>query len=316
VAVWAALGGLGSRRIAAGEPGELAPGSGPRAISTWSFGDRANRAALAALARGDAPLDAAVEGVAVIEADPDVRSVGYGGLPNVEGDVELDAAVMDGAHLEAGAVAGLQGYAHPAAVARRVMEATPHVMLVGRGAARFAAEQGFERSKLLTPESRREWRERRRDARRVGHDTLGLLLRDAGGALAGVCTTSGLAFKLPGRVGDSPLVGCGVYCDDRAGAAAATGVGEEVIKVCGSYQVVEHMRAGMAPGEAIRRVLQRIVARVDRHGEIPHVGMVALRADGAMGFASTIPSFDAAVSHDGRQEVLAAPTLFDAPQGS
>ena len=320
LAAWAALGAVASARGGEGDALEeplaasLSPGAGPRAISTWSFGVRANREALRRLDAGATALDAAVAGAMVVEGDPTVDSVGYGGLPNIEGDVELDAAVMEGGTLEAGSVAGLRGFKHPVAVARRVMDRTPHVMLVGRGAARFAVQQGFAREKLLTPDSKRAWRERRAEAAPYGHDTLGLLVLDGAGALAAVCTTSGLALKLPGRVGDSPLVGSGVYCDGRAGAAAATGIGEEVIKVCGSYQVVEFMRRGMAPGEAIHRVLQRVVRRVERNGAPPHVAMVALRADGAMGFASTVPPFDAAVSVRGSHEVHEAPTMF-VPQG-
>ena len=264
---------------------------------------------------GADPLDAVVAGVNIVERDPNDRSVGYGGLPNVDGVVELDAAVMDGSTLDAGAVAGLRGIKHPVAVARKVMDESAHVLLVGEGAQRFALRHGFKKENLLTDEAKRQWQKSLASGGKPrGHDTLGLVAMSRSGEMAAVCTTSGQAFKLPGRVGDSPLIGDGLYCDGRVGGAVATGLGEEVIKVCGSYQVVEFMRQGVAPDEAVRRVLQRIADRNSGKPEMPFVGMVALRADGAVGFASTTPAFQAAVSRGGSHQLLDAPSLLPAAE--
>ena len=287
-----------------------APGS-PRVISTWDFGLAANAVALGILERGGTPLDAAERGVMVPEGDPEVQSVGYGGLPNVEGVVELDAAIMDGDRLEAGSVASVQGIKHPIAVARKVMDETPHVLLVGDGARRYAIEQGFPIEDLLTPEAKERWEREGRVGRAAaaGHDTIGMVTLAADGRMAAACTTSGLGWKMPGRVGDSPLIGHGLYCDSKAGGAAATGVGEEVIKVCGSYQVVEFMRQGIEPDEAVRRVIERIVAR-NPANRAELIAFVALRADGEYGYASTIEGYSVAISGGGRHEVVKGPNLY------
>jgi len=287
--------------------------AGVSVISTWDFGETANREAERVLAAGGSALDAVEHGVRVVEADPEVTSVGYGGIPNLLGVVELDAAIMDGRTREAGSVAGLQGFMHPISVARAVMERTEHVLLVGDGARHFALQQGFNEQNLLTPASLERWkRMRARPAADTpaNHDTIGLLARAADGTMAVACTTSGLALKLPGRVGDSPLVGHGLYCDGEVGGAAATGVGEEVIKVCGSYQVVEFMRQGVEPQEAVERVLRRILRRDSANRE-RMVGFVALRADGRTGYASTLPGFKAAISRNGKREIAAAPSLIE-----
>jgi len=273
----------------------------------------ANREAHRVLGENGRILDAVQRGVMLVEADPSNESVGYGGLPNRDGVVELDAAIVDGATLEAGSVAALRGIRNPVAVARLVMEKTPHVMLVGDGAQEFALENGFKKEKLLTPESRRRWKEMKAnpDGAARGHDTIGMVALDRNGSMAAACTTSGLAWKLPGRVGDSPLIGDGLYCDQKAGGAAATGVGEEVIKVCGSYQVVEFMRQGVEPDEAIRRVLHRIVRREGYDPE-DNIAFVALRADGEVGYGSILPGFQAAVSRGSDHRLLDAPSLRSA----
>src|SRR5438067_12308707 len=230
-------------------------------VATWPFGQTAVKAAAPLLRQGRPALDAALAGAQAVEDDPKVTSVGYGGLPNAIGTVQLDACVMDGQSLSCGAVAGLENIRHPAAVARRVMEKTPHVLLVGEGARWFALQQGFALDTLLTPESVKKWEQRKPRAERpapppvppgsaADHDTVTVLALDQKGHLGGVCTTSGLAHKLPGRVGDSPLIGAGLYVDDSAGAAGATGVGEEIIRIGGSVLVVESMRAGRSPQEA------------------------------------------------------------------
>jgi N4-(beta-N-acetylglucosaminyl)-L-asparaginase len=293
---------------------ETAPETSPGpagVISTWNFGATANAEAERVLAGGGSALDAVERGVRLVEADPEVTSVGFGGIPNRLGVVELDAAIMDGRTREAGAVAGLQGFMHPISVARAVMVGTEHVLLVGEGARRFALERGFKEQDLLTPASLEEWK--RRQAAEAhdtpeDHDTIGLIARAADGTMAVACTTSGLALKLPGRVGDSPLIGHGLYCDDEAGGATATGVGEEVIKVCGSYQVVEFMRQGLDAQEAVERVLKRVLRR-DSANRDRQVGFVALRADGQVGYGSTIPGFEAAISRGGKREVVKAQSL-------
>lgn len=283
---------------------------GHRILSTHPGGVAANRAALEILSRGGSALDAAEGGVMVAEADPRDHSVGLGGLPNIQGIVELDAALMDGTTLEAGAVAALRDIKHPVAVARKVLQETPHVLLVGAGAQRFALQHGFHKENLLTPEARKAW-EHRRD-QKIGdagnHDTMGMVVLATDGSMAASCTTSGIAWKIPGRVGDSPLVGHGLYCDGEAGGAAATGLGEEVIKVCGSYQVVEFMRQGMLPQDAARRVLQRMVRR-EPLNRSRFLGFVAMRADGEMGYASTTAGFSVAVTMAGKTRLEKASTL-------
>jgi isoaspartyl peptidase/L-asparaginase-like protein (Ntn-hydrolase superfamily) len=292
--------------------GARAEPGGPRIVSTHPAGVAANARALEVFRAGGSALDAAQQGVMVTEADPTNDSVGYGAWPNARGVIELDAAVMDGDSMNAGAVAGLRSILHPIAVARKVMEETPHVLLVGDGALRFALSRGFPKQNLMTPEMRRRWKEfsKGRASRSASnHDTIGMVTRDAEGTMAAVCTTSGLRGKLPGRVGDSPLVGHGLYCDQRAGGAAATGVGEEIIKVCGSYQVVEFMRQGMTPSEAIRRVVERILRRDDgNRGKL--FGFVAMRADGEIGHGALVPGFQAAVTTGGATELRDAESLL------
>jgi len=284
---------------------------GPCVISTWDFGVAANRRAWETLQQGGTALDAAEQGVRVTEADPEISSVGLGGLANSEGIVELDASIMDGNRLEAGSVASLQNILHPVSVARLVMTETPHLLLVGDGARRFALQHGFEEQELVTEHSRRAWEELRdrKLSDVTNHDTIGMIVLDGESNMAGACTTSGLSYKLPGRVGDSPLIGHGMYCDSSCGGAAATGVGEEVIKVCGSYQVVEFMRQGIEPNEAIRRVLGRMIQRDPANRE-KLMAFVALRADGTIGYGSTVPGFQVAVSREDRHELLDGPVLI------
>ena len=240
------------KNVAAGSIGE------PMVISTWNFGVRANKKAIEVLKAGGTALDAVQQGVMVVESDPTVTSVGYGGLPNAAGVVELDASIMNGNDLECGAVAGLSGFENPVSVARKVMDDTPHVLIVGSGARQFALSKGFQERDLLTRQSRTAWQEwrvkQKKRERTEDHDTIGMVAIDRRGQMAAACTTSGLAWKIPGRVGDSPLVGHGLYCDSDVGGAAATGIGEEVVKVCGSYQVVEYMRQGVHTQEAVKKV--------------------------------------------------------------
>jgi N4-(beta-N-acetylglucosaminyl)-L-asparaginase len=265
----------------------------PVVIATWLFGLRAAEAAWKILADGGAALDAVVVGGTYCEDDPSVDSVGYGGLPDASGEVTLDASVMDHAG-RCGAVACLRRIRHATKVARVVMEQTPHVMLAGEAATAFALEHGFHESELLSPkaaEAYAAWRARhpraagkprlsnpRPDADR-SHDTIGLLALDARGILGGACTTSGRAYKLPGRVGDSPIIGAGLYVDGNVGAATATGRGEEMMKGCSSFDAVERMARGAEPAEALAEVLRRIERR--RGKRDVDVSLLALRRDGA-----------------------------------
>src|SRR5262245_20637440 len=271
--------------------------SEPVVIATWPFGRTAVEVAWEQLKNGRAALDAAVAGAQAVEDDPKVHSVGYGGIGNAVGTVSLDACVMDGQTLACGGVAGMENVRHAAAVARRVMEKTPHVLLVGEGARWFAMQQGFPLETLLTPESVAKWELRRPKAVRPApapggpgnHDTVAVLALDSKGHLGGVCTTSGLALKMPGRVGDSPLIGPGLYVDDEAGAAGATGVGEEIIRVGGSFLIVELMRGGKSPQEACEAVVGRVNAAALRRGVHPaKVACLALDRQGRIGAACTL----------------------------
>jgi isoaspartyl peptidase/L-asparaginase-like protein (Ntn-hydrolase superfamily) len=282
------------------------------AIATWPFGQTAVKTAMELLQKGDPALDAAIAGAQAVEDDPNVRSVGFAGLPNSIGTVQLDACVMDGATLNCGAVAALENVRHPAAVARRVMEKTPHVLLVGDGAQRFAVQQGFPLEHLLTPESLADWlrglprRQRANPRNPEDHDTVTVLCLDQKGSLGGVCTTSGLAHKLPGRVGDSPLVGHGLYVDNSAGAAGGTGVGEEIIRIAGSLTIVEAMRGGKSPQEACEVAVRKVNSVAVRRGVHPaRVAFIALDPRGQTGAACTARTdFKYAVARGGKVELL------------
>jgi N4-(beta-N-acetylglucosaminyl)-L-asparaginase len=295
-------GALGLTGLAAGragaQPAAAAPGTRPLMIASAN-GVKALETGMAILRKGGATarLDAVVETVAIVEADPADDSVGYGGLPNADGEVELDCSIMDGPTYGAGAVAALKQIKHPSRVARLVMERTGRVLIVGEGALRFALAHGFKQEDLLTEASRKEWlrwREQMSDIddwgppkrgvvpayeapkspeARVDPDldprtwperrwgTINCLALDEAGDLSGITTTSGLAFKIPGRVGDSPLIGCGLYVDNAVGAAGSTGVGEECIKIVGAHTVVEYMRQGMHPRDAAAAAIKRVLSK-------------------------------------------------------
>ena len=239
----------------------------PVILATWE-NQKATEAAMQALKNGGTALDAVEAGAKIPEADSTDQSVGYGGRPDRDGNVTLDACIMD-ANGNAGSVTFLQNIKHPISVARRVMEKTPHVMLSGEGALRFALSEGFEEENLLTPESEAAWKEwyKKKEYKPVAnierHDTIGILGIDAKGDIAGACTTSGMAYKLHGRVGDSPIIGAGMFVDNEIGGAVATGVGEFVMKTLGSFLIVELMRQGRSPQEACEEAIGRIM---DKHG--------------------------------------------------
>lgn len=271
----------------------------PVIVSTWSWGHTACKAAGEALAAGRGIADAVEAGTVAVELDPEVMTVGYGGLPNAEGQVEVDAMFMVGSRLEVGAVAALRGVRTPIRVARRVSAATHHVLLAGEGARRFATEQGFGIEDMHTPASlaryarwQREGGSRFRRGHADDHDTVCVLGTDGVECVAAV-STSGLGFKLPGRVGDSPLVGAGGYADAEVGAAAATGVGEEVMRSVASFAVVEKMRAGAHPDEAIEAVLRQLVRRRGDalRARESQVALIAVRRDGVVGCGALYEGF-------------------------
>lgn len=294
-------------------------------VSTWDFGAAANAAGMAARAGGGSALDMVEAGGRVAEADESNSSVGLGGLPDRDGRVTLDACVMTWAG-DIGAVCALEDVVHAVSVARAVMEKTPHAMLVGAGARAFAVEQGFPTQNLLTPRAEAAWREWLKTADyaprinsenidwnggAANHDTIGLLAVDTANRMAGACTTSGMAFKMRGRVGDSPIIGAGLYVDDEVGGATATGVGEDVVRVAGAHAVVEAMRAGLDPTAACRRVIERL-ARL-RGARVAHsqVALLALDKQGRAGGFALQPGFTYAVTDaSGQTRIERAGALF------
>lgn len=274
----------------------------PVVISTWRHGLAANEAAWKILSEGGRALDAVEAGVRESESDPSVSSVGFGGLPDASGQVTLDACIMDEKG-DCGSVAFLRDIENPISVARMVMEKTPHVMMVGDGAKKFALANGFKEKELLTDKSRAEWEKwkaehpdaiKHWEINVENHDTIGLVAIDAQGNLSGACTTSGLAWKLPGRVGDSPIIGAGLYVDNEVGAASATGVGEAVIRAVGSFLVVELMRQGHSPQDACRLATERVISKNPNWKEF-QVGFIALDKQGRVGGYCIQPGFDYAV---------------------
>ena len=297
-----------------------------RVVSTWDFGVAANRAAWSILGKGGHALDAVETGVQVPESDLKNHSVGKGGYPDRDGHVTLDASIMD-ADGSCGAVAALEHIEHPISVARRVMERTPHVLLVGEGALQFALEQGFKKQDLLTPEAEQAWHEWLKTAKYQpsinsevhdygkggstgmpgganNHDTIGMLALDAHGKLAGACTTSGMAWKMRGRVGDSPIIGAGLYVDGEVGGATSTGVGEEVIRNAGSFLVVELMRQGRSPHEACKEAVMRIVKKRPEASRTLQVGFLAMNRDGEVGAYAIQHGFSYAVCDAKKQDAL------------
>lgn len=283
---------------------------GPLVLSTWKHGLAANDKAWEVLSGGGSVLDAVEQGVAVVESDFTNRSVGLGGRPDRDGHVTLDACIQDHDG-RAGAVAFLQRFEHPISIARAVMERTPHVMLAGAGAERWALENGFTRKDVEIPEVRAAWSEwlksgaYRPVANIENHDTIGLIAMDAQGRLAGSCTTSGMAYKVHGRVGDSPIIGAGLFVDGEAGAACATGVGELVIRTAGSHTVVELMRQGMEPSAACKEAVRRIIKQ-EPHMKEAQVGFLAIRKDGAYGAWSIYGGFNYALRTNDRNVLVDA----------
>lgn len=329
--------------------------STPIIISTWSFGQRGNEAAWLALARGGSALEAVEKVCQVVELDPEVDSVGFGGLPDQGGRVTLDGCIMLGPGLgQSGSVCCVRRFLHPVSLARKVMEETNHMMLAGEGADSFAEQQGFIPADLISAEARLAWEkwnrahevvDQSRDrfrfplrpmdratpsgrgsgrlflhndedagsnepAPRKGedkwkhHDTIGVLAIDSRGVIAGACSTSGTPFKLPGRVGDSPIIGHGLYVDPAVGAAVATGSGELIMGVCGSFLIVELMRRGATPPEAIRQTLQRIIDVNARVRPEHQAAFIALKPGGGFASGALRDGFKVSVRNAAGSEVL------------
>lgn len=294
----------------------------PIVLSTWKFGLQANAEAWKILSTGGRALDAVEQGVKVVEADPKEQSVGYGGRPDRDGIVTLDACIMD-ENANIGSVACLENIMHPISVARAVMEKTPHVMLVGQGALDFALSQGFKKENLLTPESEKEWRDWLKTAQYQpkvnieNHDTIGMIALDANGNLSGACTTSGMAFKMHGRVGDSPIIGAGLFVDNEVGAATATGHGEEVIRVAGTHLVVELMRQGRSPQEACEEAVKRIHKQLISRKINPldkQIGFIALNKKGEYGAFCLQSGFNFAVQDASGSKLIDGKFILQAPK--
>ena len=265
-----------------------------RSISTWKTTE-ANLKAGQMLEKGEHALDAAVTGVAIEEENPKNTTVGYGGAPDRTGKVTLDACVMN--HLgDCGSVVAVENIVNVARLAKDVMEKTPHVMLSGKGAEEFAISQGYKKTDLLTDQSKKEWEEwlKDKDYRPIinieNHDTIGMLCIDKNNNLSGACTTSGLAYKMKGRVGDSPIIGSGLFIDNKIGGAVATGLGEEVVKTVGSFLVVELMRQGLSPQEACEKAVKRIVSNNSQENKF-QVAYIAMNKKGEVGSYSIEPGF-------------------------
>ncbi|WKB80017.1 N(4)-(beta-N-acetylglucosaminyl)-L-asparaginase [Cellulophaga lytica] len=266
----------------------------PIVICTWNF-KNANNKAWEILSKGGNSLDAVEQGVMVEEADANNNTVGLGGRPDRDGNVTLDACIMD-KDGNCGSVIYLQNIVHPVSVARKVMEKTPHIVLAGKGAEQFAYEQGFKKENLLTEKSKQDWLEWRKTSKYKtiinieNHDTIGMLAMDKNGDISGACTTSGMAYKVAGRVGDSPIIGAGLFVDNEVGGATATGVGEEVIKTVGSFLIVELMRQGKSPQEACEEGVKRIMAK-NKNREDFQIGFLAINKKGETGGYCVHPGF-------------------------
>jgi N4-(beta-N-acetylglucosaminyl)-L-asparaginase len=303
----------------------------PVVISTWDFGKAANTAAWEVLQKGGRAVDAAEAGVKIPEADETNQSVGYGGLPDRDGRVTLDACIMDEFY-NCGSVMCLEHIMHPIAVARMVMDKTPHIILAGDGALQFALANGFKKENLLTAKSEKDWKEWLKTAKYEpinnienqlydknngtmpggikNHDTIGMLAMDAAGNFGGACTTSGMAYKIHGRVGDSPVIGAGLYVDNEIGGATATGVGEEVIRIVGAHLIVELMRQGYSPEAACKEGVERIIKRNPAKAKQVQVGFLALNKKGEFGAYCLQKGFTYAVKNNREEKIYKAASVY------
>ncbi|MFA7616704.1 MAG: N(4)-(beta-N-acetylglucosaminyl)-L-asparaginase [Weeksellaceae bacterium] len=286
----------------------------PLVIATWNVPNAVSKA-WETLQSGKAALDAIEKGCNVEEEDPDNSSVGYGGLPDRDGRVTLDACVMD-ENGNYGSVVFLQNIVNAISVARKVMEETPHVLMAGDGAEEFAVSQGFKRRNLLTEKSIKAWHEwlKKSEYKPIinieNHDTIGMLAMDKDGKLSGGCTTSGLAYKMHGRVGDSPIIGSGLFVDNEVGAATATGVGEEVLKTVGSFLIVELMRQGKSPQQACEEAVDRIMKKQPDRRDF-QVAYIAVNKKGETGSYSIHEGFSYTIYQNGEMKNIKPGFWFD-----
>lgn len=283
-------------------------------ISTWSHGQEANRAGWKLLEEGKSSLDAVEAGARHTESDVTNRSVGIGGMPDREGHVTLDACIMDW-NSNCGSVGFLEGIAHPVSVAKHIMQHTPHVMLVGAGAKEYALKNKFETIKTPLPEVKKEWEKWKKEQAAItkkpeinheNHDTIGLLAIDTQGRISGACTTSGWAYKLPGRLGDSPIIGSGLFIDQEVGGAVATGLGESIIRIAGSHTVVELMRQGKSPEEACKETVERLIRK---HKDMTGLqcAFIAINTKGEVGGYSVFNGFNYALKTKDQDVLIDTP---------
>jgi N4-(beta-N-acetylglucosaminyl)-L-asparaginase len=306
----------------------------PIVVSTWDSGKPVNAEAWKILSKKGRALDAVESGARWMEETINC-CVGLGGYPDRDGIVTLDACIMD-EKANCGSVAAIEQIKHPISVARKVMETTPHVMLVGQGAQQFALENGFKKeSKELSPEAKEAYKKWLKTSHyqpeinielkqgnnafappffedgSPNHDTMGLVALDAAGNMSGAVTTSGMAFKIHGRVGDSPIIGAGLFVDNEAGAATSSGVGEEVIRICGTHLVVEYMRQGFTPEVACRKAIERIIKRDPAKAKTLQVGFVALNKNGEYGAYSILKGFVFSVKSDKEEKIIPSKYFFE-----
>ena len=288
----------------------------PLLLSTWNYGVAANEKAWSVLQNSGSILDAVEEGVRVTEADGKTMSVGLHGYPDREGIVTLDASIMKGDG-SCGSVAFVRQIKHPITLARKVMEKTPHVMLVGEGARQFAMSEGrpLEDEKLSEQAEERynEWKEDEEYRPIINienHDTIGMVGVDADGNLAGSCTTSGMSFKVHGRVRDSPIIGSGLYVDDEVGAATATGMGEAIIRINGSFLIVELMRQGRTPQEACEEAVERLISKHEDEIDDIQAGFIAVNKEGEHGAYAVRDGFNFAMHHRTGNELIDSPYKY------
>ncbi|PHS60831.1 MAG: glycosylasparaginase [Flavobacterium sp.] len=278
----------------------------PIVITTWNIPNATNKAG-ELLDQGKSAIDAIEQGCMVEEKDPSNQTVGKGGRPDRDGNVTLDACIMD-KNGNYGSVVYLQNIVHAISVARKVMEETPHVIMAGKGAEQFAVSEGFKRENLLTEESKKAWEKWIKTSNYQpiinieNHDTIGMLAIDKNGDISGGCTTSGLAYKMAGRVGDSPIIGSGLFIDNEIGGATATGLGEEVLKTVGSFLIVELMRQGKTPQQACEEAIHRIVSKPNSNYKNFQVGYIAINKKGETGYYSIHEHFSASIYKDGKNE--------------
>jgi N4-(beta-N-acetylglucosaminyl)-L-asparaginase len=314
--LFSSLGLLAVRKAVAATPAQLPAVTGqPVVISTWDAGLAANKGAWEVLSRNGSALDAVEAGVKITEASINC-CVGLGANPDRDGYVTLDASIMDH-EWNCGAVGFLERIKHPISVARRVMEKTPHVMLVGVGAQEFAVAEGFPlEPAVLSDDAKKSYEKwlKKAEYKPVinieNHDTIGMVAMDAAGNLSGSCTTSGMAFKMRGRLGDSPIIGAGLFVDNEVGAVTATGQGEDVIRVCGSHSVVEFMRQGMSPEEACKAAVEKIARIKKEKAKDIQVAFIALNKKGEVGSYALQKGFTYALKNNNEERMVQVKSYF------